>query len=547
MRSLKGWLINHIGLLVFGYLILFMITGILTLHYYGLTWDEGLGNLFFGERYLHYFTSFKEVNLDFKSELPYNQQHPLNLYNSPFHEAPQEFPPVADTLSAATMYIFSYDLGWINPVDGFHLFTVLLATVFLGVLYQVAKPRIGKFNAFLAVIFLSLFPRFWGDMHFNVKDVPETIFFGIVILTFITWMEKPSLWKAVLTGIFWGLALGTKANAIFLPIILLIGLVPWGLNANDWHTFWDWIKHHVNGILVMVGVAGVVYIGSWPYLYAHPVNNLKTYWIYILSQGGRSGGTGLNIDPIRQVIFTTPEIMLVALIIGMIFALRRVREPFWRIMIVWLIFPILRASLPGTVNFDGIRHFLEFLPAAAIIAGFGLGHSLEWLSGRGIHAVTARGIALVLLAVQFLVIYPVYFPYLHIYYNQVSGGLAGARYGWLGADAGDYWKSSYRQGMAWLDRNAPPGSIVRGMGAEWIINLSAPVFLRPDLQMLRQENLPDFSILDQSDHPVYLVFVIRNDTSLDELAYCQKRKTPVYQIIVDRVPILQIFRFGKNT
>src|SRR5512145_1235313 len=125
-QSLQNWITQKSKLFVAGYIFIFLVTGILTLPFYGLTWDEGLGNLFFCERYLHYFTSFDQVHLDFKTELTYNRNHALNLFHSPFRQIPQEFPPAADTLSAATMYLISYFLGWLNPIDGFHLFTVLL-------------------------------------------------------------------------------------------------------------------------------------------------------------------------------------------------------------------------------------------------------------------------------------------------------------------------------------------------------------------------------------------------------------------------------------
>ena len=160
--------------------------------------------------------------------------------------------------------------------------------------------------------------------------------------------------------------------------------------------------------------------------------------------------------------------------------------------------------------------------------------------------IFSRVVFAALLIVNMLGIYLTYFPYLHIYYNQLSGGLAAARNVWLGSDAGDYWASSHRQAMAWLSQNAPEGSIVRGMMAGWTISLTAPLFLRPDMQVMSQDSLPDYSILEKSDYPIYLIFVIRSWTHMDELDYCQKHKTPVYEIIVDRVPILQIFMFGKS-
>jgi hypothetical protein len=84
------------------------------------------------------------------------------------------------------------------------------------------------------------------------------------------------------------------------------------------------------------------------------------------------------------------------------------------------------------------------------------------------------------------------------------------------------------------------------MPADWIAQLSAPVFLRPDIQALNEKDLPDFNVLDKSERPVYLMFNLRHGPESDEVAYCQARKTPVFQIIVDRVTILQIYKFGKE-
>jgi hypothetical protein len=47
-----------------------------------------------------------------------------------------------------------------------------LSAVFLWLLYAFAAPRLGKFAAFAGVLLLAVFPRFWADLHFNVKDIP---------------------------------------------------------------------------------------------------------------------------------------------------------------------------------------------------------------------------------------------------------------------------------------------------------------------------------------------------------------------------------------
>ncbi len=529
--------------------ILFLFSGILTLHRYGLTWDEGLGNLFFGERYFRYFTSFNPKYLDFKADLNSLSVYPLHLYNSPFHDRPNEFPPLADTLSAASMYLFSYGLKWMNPIDGFHLFTVLLAAIFLWVLYRFAKPRLGKFAALMAILFLGTFPRFWANMHFNVKDVPETIFFGLVLMAFWSWYEKPTLIKALLAGILMGCALSVKANAIFIIPILLLSIFPWSLDRSKLkNTLMHFVKYGWH-YLIMTAGSIMVYVLSWPYLYTDTFSRLKSYWAYILTQGDRTGGQQWNIGPLREALTTMPEFMLLASTIGIIVVINRIlrdKSPFWRLLLFWAIIPLLRASIPGAVNFDGIRHFLEFVPAVALIAGYGVSRTAHILAEK-IHfpKLSVQTGLLLLLIVNQVQINLKFYPFQYLYYNEFVGGLQGARAKFLGAEASDYWASSYRQGLEWLSQNAPANSSVHALIAPWIVELSAPVFLRPDIQVVSQ--LPDFSIMKQSRDPYYLMFILRGGgDSQDEIDYTTQHANLVYQVITDHVPILEIYKFGGN-
>lgn len=529
--------------------ILFLISGISTLQNYGLTWDEGLGNLFFGERYFHYFTSLNPKYLDFNADLNSLSSYPLHLYLSPFHDRPNEFPPLADSLSAATMYVFSYGLKWLNPIDGYHLFTIILAAIFLWAIYRFAEPKLGKFAAIMALLFLGTFPRFWADMHFNVKDVPETIFFGLTLMTYWWWYEKPSLLKALGTGILMGGALGVKANAIFILPILFITIFPLSFRKREIHSSIAHFRKYLWHYLLMGVSSLTIYVISWPYLYADVFTRLKSYWVYIFSQGGRNMDTSWNIDPIREVLTTMPEIMLLAFVIGVVLVFRQAwkdTSPYWRLLLLWAIIPILRTSVPGAVNFDGIRHFLEFVPAFALIAGYGVSRVACSITEKyHIPKLILQLGILVLLIANLVQINLRYYPYLHLYYNGFIGGFAGARDKFLGTEATDYWASSYRQGMEWLNQNSPANSRVSTLIAPWIVEISAPVFLRPDIQVVSQ--LPDFEIMKQSNDPYFLMFILRGGgDAQDEIDYTRHHGKLVYQIVVDHVPILEIYQFGGN-
>jgi hypothetical protein len=153
------------------------------------------------------------------------------------------------------------------------------------------------------------------------------------------------------------------------------------------------------------------------------------------------------------------------------------------------------------------------------------------------------------LALNLVQAYRLFYPYAHIYYNQLTGGLQGARDRFLGDEATDYIAASYREGMEWLNEHAPRGSHVAALIAPWIVEVSGPVLLRPDIEIIIG-SLPDFSVMKTSPEPYYLMFILRRGMereSADEIAYTKKRGTLEYQISVDQVPILQIYRFGGAT
>ncbi len=81
---------------------------------------------------------------------------------------------------------------------------------------------------------LGTAPRFWGDMHFNVKDVPETIYFGATLMAYWVWHEAPTRKRALVAGLLMGCALAAKPNAVFILPILLVSIMPWRPDRGEW-------------------------------------------------------------------------------------------------------------------------------------------------------------------------------------------------------------------------------------------------------------------------------------------------------------------------
>jgi len=540
-----AWFYRRSSLLMLLFTAGYLTAAIVTLPAYGMTWDEGLGNFFFGERYLFYLTSLNGKYLDFKADLASLAGYPLHLYLSPLRDFPHEFPALFDTLSAGALHLLAYRLRWLDPVDAFHLPTVLIAALLLLALYRSAAPRLGKTAAWFGALLLAFAPRFWADLHFNVKDIPETAFFSLTVLSFAGWLERPVWWKALRTGLAFGAAIAIKANGWFLPAVLLAGLLPWNFHRHDWlelarQTF----RRTTDYLLMGLSGAGVLLL-SWPYLYDNPLR-IRNYLGYILSQGERYGTNTWSWQPLKMVSATLPEMLLVFLLAGCAVTVYRAtdrRNAFHRLLLAWCLLPALRISLPGMVNFDGIRHFLEFLPAACLLAGVGIQALIE-RAGR-ISRLAQAGSAAVLagwLALSILLVWQGYGHYQHVYFNRLWGGLPGAAAQFGQAEATDYWGATYRQGMNWLSAQAPTGANIYVAVAPWLVELPAPLWLRGDLRLLSEDQTP---ALDGIIPPIYVMFITRPEAENEVTRFCQKNLQPVYQVTAEGVALLEIYRLDR--
>jgi dolichyl-phosphate-mannose-protein mannosyltransferase len=521
--------------------------GIATLPRYGLTCDEAYGNLFFGERYLHYFLTQDRAYLKFtQHELDVHAREP-DLFRSTWRWAPRVFPPLFDIVSAAGMELLGHRLRWMDPFDAFHLPTIILAGVLLVAIHAFAAPRIGAAAAFAGAFLLGTYPRFWGDMHNNVKDVPEAALFALTVMALARWHEAPSLARAALAGLAGGAALAVKINAVFVPVILVLGLWPW---QRSWR-FWRGIPRHVaNGLPhygVQLVVAAAVFLGSWPWVQRRTVLRVGQYLSAFAIQGGRAAHAGWNSDPLLQTLATMPEAVLLLVATGLVVATRRVARGedaggAARLLLAWACVPILRASVPSAVNFDGIRHFLEFLPAAALLAGLGAVALVRLAPPGRARAAAAIGITAVVVAnvggalVRF-------HPYEMLYFNRLVGGLEGAarRHGF--PEATDYWGSSYREGMAWLSAHVEPGGALYVPVFPHIVDLAAPLWLRRDLRVLDEDGLDEAMASGQT---VHVMFVTR-EAMYDHVARALAPRPPVHQVVVDGHPIMVIHRVDARS
>ncbi|MEO8218239.1 MAG: hypothetical protein ABI718_14255, partial [Acidobacteriota bacterium] len=274
----------------------------------------------------------------------------------------------------------------------------------------------------------------------------------------------------------------------------------------------------------------------------------------------RESGTALvNRAPaFAMMLYTMPVTFLLAFALGLIplaIALRG-RRPAAILVTCWIAVVGGRLVLPGAVNFDGVRHFLELFPPMALVGGNGI----QWISrkitsARGSHAtgqifrvaITALLLVPVLTATAFV------HPFEATYWNFVAGGLRGAMMRGL-PQASDYWAASYRLGLRWLDVNAPHGSILAVPVAEHTVRIVAPYRLRSDIGLVHLTNAWSPRInraaleeLRRSSvtRPVYVMFVLRREWTNELMLECMRGLQPAVTWQVDGAPVLVIYRYQR--
>lgn len=310
--------------------------------------------------------------------------------------------------------------------------------------------------------------KFWGGLLFIFLWL---LWLALMTLPFLPrlrarlWRHdiQPLLYQTVLvlrSPLFWAAAasLGLTAG------IRIVGWLAGGLIA--WRI---WREHRQRALwpLTLYTLAGfVVMYLSWPYLWSEPVLRflitlrlmLNFPWPgKVLFNGQYYAGNEVPRFYLPALIsLQVTETVLVLSLIGLLLLLRgwirrrRSSVELGEMILLWFGLPLMLTTLGKSYLYDNFRQFLFLLPPLFLVAGFALERLLErllfsrWAILLGI--ITLPGLwNLILLH-----------PYQYIYYNSLTGGVAGAfrRYEM------DYWGTSFRAAAAYLNRHAPPDARV---------------------------------------------------------------------------------------
>ncbi|TFH37775.1 MAG: hypothetical protein E4G99_01560 [Anaerolineales bacterium] len=225
-------------------------------------------------------------------------------------------------------------------------------------------------------------------------------------------------------------------------------------------------KSKAIGLLILYWVtAGIVTYETWPYLWESPfatfVQSLAFHTGFenhdVLYRGViyRSDSLPWHFLPTLFTLQLTEPVIpvfLVGAVTGLImFIKKRSSRALLVIVTLWLLVPFAGTFLPGTVQFNNFRHMLFLVPPIFFFVGLGLEFIAARIPNQWVKLLLLVGILMPgIWGIVSL------HPYEYSFFNSLAGGVEGA----AGTYDVEYWCTSYREAIEYINEVAPTGAYV---------------------------------------------------------------------------------------
>ncbi len=573
MRRINIWIGFIIGLA-------FFVVALVTLPHYGINWDT-INHLPRGQVYLRYlflgkknysdlpkyFDSWdskkwywqKPESLAIDTDIPRNQVPTRSMYqiDSADFSWFMEYdggghPPLSDILSALFNRILFGKLRLINDIDSYRIYGILLAASLVGLIYWWTTSLYGKFTGFISAAVLATYPFFWSEAHFNgEKDIPETVYWSFSLFSIWYGLKYKKPFWLLLFGVFLGLALGTKFNIVFLPFMVLPWLIYLFFSKKHFKKPLEIISKNKKLIFFLAMapvIALAIFVLSWPYLWPDPLKRISEIVGFYKGIGTTKSFDprfisffGINSFAIFWISTTTPELVIFLFLVGFITSLVNFRKEKFAeslLFLLWFLIPVIRVTLPKMTIYGGIRQIMEYIPAMAILTGIGAGALKNRIESSKFKIFKHTSIKLFFcILISVLLLYPNVrlHPNENVYFNSLIGGLKGAKEKDI-----PFWGNSfgapYRQAAVWMNKNLPHGANL-AYARELLPNIPR-IWLRPDIVL---HNSFRSGYLEKGEYIVALTYQGTEKTSYFD-RYLDRIVEPIYEVKVDSVPILKIWK-----
>jgi 4-amino-4-deoxy-L-arabinose transferase-like glycosyltransferase len=262
-----------------------------------------------------------------------------------------------------------------------------------------------------------------------------------------------------------------------------------------YYAYLGWKRKAIMPILVYAGIALLMCYFTWPAIWGDPVSGLWSrarstvdFEMHtVLFEGQNYPSTNLPhryLPVLMAYQFTEPFLLL--LLPGFYLLVQRIAKQKLgdrtsHIILLWFAVPFLTQIINASGLYGNYRHFLFILPPLAVMTSLGMEFAADLIKRKHVAQILAT-----LMFLPSAVAIVSLHPYEYIYYNSLVTAVPGK----VDNFENDYWCTSYREAMRFVNEVAPKGSIV----AAWGPSDAANAFARDDIEVTGTYGDPDYFI-----------------------------------------------------
>jgi hypothetical protein len=412
----------------------------------------------------------------------------------------------------------------VQRVPAVHALNILVGTAGLMIVFLFARRLFNSRIACLTVLILSLSPRFIANVHYNGKDIPVLVFSTLTFYLLYRALTEGRKRYWILGGIAFGMSIDTKLDAlIILPVVITSVAVAAVLKETK-------IFIRPISVVSFCYIAVLSMYLFWPILWVEPLHPIEAlrFWgghfntvkIMYLGQYIGSDHVPWHYMPLHLLV-GTPVIAIIFGILGAVILVRDIRQGKKQFEIVllafWVFLPLLPRLLGLMLQYGGMRQVFIVVPALAIISAVGFDFCLFWIM-TNVRSRLANPAFCGAIAAWMLFQCRQAHPYEGSYLNELTRIV-------LPRDKlGNYfdffsWCTPLKDGIAWLNQNAPKGAIITVPQKRWLAQLLDSYPLRNDLKLV-ESGPADFSMelselhVEPAENSIPVFAVKCYDTSL---------------------------------
>jgi 4-amino-4-deoxy-L-arabinose transferase-like glycosyltransferase len=395
----------------------------------------------------------------------------------------------------------------------------LVGLIGLLAVWRTARRIGGPPAGLLALVLLATCPLYVGHVFMNAKDGPFAVAMAILLLGLVRSFEQylqPSLATRALTGIGFGLAIGSRVMGAFgviaalgaLALVFAIEVRSDGVRIAS-----SRLARFALAMLPAAVLAIIVMAVWWPWSVAAPLNlfHAVAYFSHFFEKPWHElfgGALVLVTEMPRSYVPTLLALQLPAIFsalavagsVGVLIAASRQtlsanRRAVLLLVALAALLPIAITLIAQPALYNGIRHFVFVLPPLAVLGGI----AGAWLFDRLRRFRWAPTIAAIILVVTMAA--PVVdmvrlHPYEYTYFNRIAGSVRPARANYML----DYWGLSFKQASQALAQKLAERHETRPPDRHWKLAVCGPhrspqVELGPDFDTTWDPKGADFAMM----------------------------------------------------